>query len=80
MSSNTSAIKTKSEPYPEPKITDQLKDVVITIAFCGGEEADNTPYAMTRIFRYDLEGPIDEFIKYIEKFPKILEGSVLVNR
>jgi len=57
---------------------EQLRDVIVSIASVedgdGGEK-----YAGTRVFRYDLEKPIDDFIKYLEKYPGLIEGGPMKN-
>jgi hypothetical protein len=52
-----------SKTYVSP--SGELKDVTIIIAHTERNDA-NEPYAVTRVYRYDLEGPIDEFINALE--------------
>lgn len=46
-------------------MNDQLKDMTIVIAGTDKDD-DGKEYAITRIFHYDLQWNVDEFIKAIE--------------
>ena len=52
--------------------TDQLKDITIIIAVVDDNgvrprDRDASAYASTRVYRYDMEGSVEDFIKKIEK-------------
>ena len=55
-----------------------LRDVVITISEVELDD-DNQPFAVTRVYRYDLEGPVEAFIGYVECCNGIIEGSQMKN-
>jgi hypothetical protein len=62
----------------ERDTTEQLKDLVITISYVEFY-GDDKPYAATRVYRYDLKGSIDEFIKSLEFHPNLVEGGRMRN-
>lgn len=51
----------------------QLKDIVITISYVDISDDPVTAYAVSRVYRGDLEGDIDTFIEHIKRSPQIVE-------
>ena len=62
------------------KLMAQLRDVVISIA--GVEVTEGypfKPYAVTHVYRFDLEGSIEDFIKHLNTYKGLVEGSQMKN-
>lgn len=54
--------------------SDQLKGIIIIIdSIEWADDEDETPYSVTKVYRGDLEGSVDEFIKKIENDPQVVE-------
>jgi len=56
----------------------QLKGVTIIVDLVDYDD-DGNPYSVTMIYRGDLEGSIEKFIKRIEADPQVVEFSKMVN-
>lgn len=54
----------------------QLKEVVIIISSVDKGNA----YAYNKIYRYDITGSADNFIKMVEQIPDVREGGKLYNK
>lgn len=57
---------------------EQLRDVLVSVASVAKTDEGNT-YAETQVYRYDLESPIEDFIKYLEAYKGLIEGSQMKN-
>jgi hypothetical protein len=51
---------------------DQLKGITIIVDSVDYDD-DGQPYAITNIFRGDLEGSIDKFVKHVTKSKQVVE-------
>lgn len=62
----------------EMKHEDRLRNVVVVIS-----EVEHTDdafgYSATSVFRYDLEGAPEHFIKYLEAYAPLIEGGQMSN-
>lgn len=50
---------------------EQLKDVVVVIS----SVSELTEFAITRVYRFDLEGDVKTFIESIASHKQIIEGA-----
>ena len=53
---------------------DQLLDVTVIIGSAELND-DNEPYAISNIVRLDVEGPIEEFIEYLNAYKKVAHSD-----
>lgn len=59
---------------PQIPENDQLKGITIIIdSIEWADDPDETPYSVTKVYRGDLMGNIEEFIDRIENDPQIAE-------
>jgi len=63
----------------DEQLAEQLKDIIIIIASAEVDD-DGDDYAVTQVYRGDLEGPIDEFITSIKENKQLARFSQMKNK
>lgn len=56
-----------------------MKDLVIIVSDVE-KDSDGNSYAVTRVYRFDLVGKVEDLIEYLEAYQDIVEGSQMVNK
>ena len=62
----------------DPQTDKQLKGITIIIDSVDYND-DDEPYSVSKVYRGDLEGPIDKFIEGVKENSQIVEFSQMLN-